>query len=67
MPRIFSDCQGVGENITLVVIDHKLKHLMPIVEKVYVLNEGRVFFAGSPEEVARSRDVQRIYIGGEIQ
>ena len=59
--------KGVRENITLVVIDHKLKHLMPIVEKVYVLNEGRVFFAGSPEEVARNRDVQKIYIGGEIQ
>ena len=57
--------KGVRENITLVVIDHKLKHLMPIVEKVYVLNEGRVFFAGSPDEVARNRDVQKdLYWGG---
>jgi branched-chain amino acid transport system ATP-binding protein len=59
--------KGLREKITLVVIDHKLKHLMPIVEKVHVLNEGRVFFTGSPEEVARNRDVQKIYIGGEIQ
>jgi len=59
--------KGVREKITLVVIDHKLKHLMPIVEKVFVLNEGRLFFEGSPEEVARNPEIQRIYIGGEIK
>jgi branched-chain amino acid transport system ATP-binding protein len=53
--------------MTLVVIDHKLKHLMPIVEKVVVLNEGRVFQEGAPDEVARNPEVQRIYIGEEIQ
>lgn len=53
--------------MTLVVIDHKLKHLMPIVERVLVLNEGRVFREGFPDEVVRNRDVQRIYIGEEIQ
>jgi branched-chain amino acid transport system ATP-binding protein len=53
--------------MTLLVIDHKLKHLMPIVEKVLVLNEGRVFREGFPDEMVRNRDVQRIYIGEEIQ
>ena len=52
--------------ITLVIIDHKLKHLMQIVERVVVLNEGRIFFEGIPEEVSKNPEVQRIYIGGEI-
>jgi len=59
--------QGIRGKITLIIIDHKLKHLMPIVEKVLVLNEGRLFFEGKPDEVSRNRDIQRIYIGGEIQ
>jgi branched-chain amino acid transport system ATP-binding protein len=59
--------RGLREKISLVVIDHKLKHLMPIVEKVFVLNEGRLFFEGTPEEVSHNPEIQRIYIGGEIK
>lgn len=58
--------KDLRKKITLVVIDHKLKHLMPVVERVLVLNEGRVFLEGLPNEVAQNRDVQRIYIGEEI-
>ena len=57
---------GIRKKITLIIIDHKLKHLMPIVERVLVLNEGRLFFEGTPEEVSCNKEVQRIYIGGEI-
>jgi len=59
--------KGLHEKATLIVIDHKLKHLMPIVEKVFVLNEGRLFFEGSPDEVSSNPEVQKIYIGGEIK
>jgi len=52
--------------ITLIIIDHKLKHLMQIVERVVVLNEGRIFFEGIPEVISKNPEVQRIYIGGEI-
>ncbi len=57
----------VRQKITLVIIDHKLKHLMPIVEEVFVLNEGHLFFKGVPEEVSKNPEIQRIYIGGEIK
>ena len=59
--------QSLQGKITLVVIDHNLKHLMPIVERVLVLNEGRIFLEGFPDEVVRNRDVQKIYIGEEIR
>lgn len=58
---------GIRKKITLVIIDHKLKHLMPIVEKVFVLNEGQLYFEGTPEEVSCNKEIQRIYIGGEIK
>jgi branched-chain amino acid transport system ATP-binding protein len=56
----------LSKSVTLVLIDHKLKHLMPLVKRVIVLEHGKVFFQGSPAEVAASPEVQRIYIGGEI-
>jgi branched-chain amino acid transport system ATP-binding protein len=58
--------QDLYEEMTIVIIDHKLKHLMPIVEKVVVLNQGQIFFEGTPTEVSANSDVQRIYIGGEV-
>jgi len=58
--------RGLRKELTAMIIDHKLKHLMPIVEKVMVLNQGRLFFEGTPEEVSANRDVQKIYIGGEV-
>jgi len=58
--------RGLHEKVTILIIDHKLKHLMPIVEKVLVLNQGRLFFEGTPEEVSSNRDVQKVYIGGEV-
>jgi branched-chain amino acid transport system ATP-binding protein len=57
--------KGLQRTATLVLIDHKLKHLMPIVENVIVLNQGRLFAEGSPSEVSSNPDVQRIYIGGD--
>ncbi len=55
------------KRVTLVIIDHKLKHLMPLVERVLVLNQGTVFFDGSPDEVVANQDVRKIYLGGDIQ
>jgi len=52
--------------VTLIVIDHKLKHLMPIVERVLVFNQGKIFFEGLPDETSKNPDVQKIYIGGEV-
>lgn len=59
--------KNIQQKTSLVIIDHKLKHLMPVVEKVFVLNEGKLFFQGTPEEVSKNSDIQRIYIGGEIK
>jgi ABC-type branched-subunit amino acid transport system ATPase component len=56
----------LSKTATLVLIDHKLKHLMPLVDDVVVLNHGQVFFRGSASAVSANPDVQRIYIGGEI-
>ncbi|HIQ30959.1 MAG TPA: ABC transporter ATP-binding protein [Aquifex aeolicus] len=51
------------EGITLVVVEHVLKALFRLTERVIVLSEGRVIFDGSPEEMARDREVIRAYLG----
>jgi ABC-type branched-subunit amino acid transport system ATPase component len=54
-----SDTHGVG----LLVVDHDLRLIMRLCERVLVLNEGRLIAQGSPEEVQASPAVAEAYLG----
>ncbi|WP_299266447.1 ABC transporter ATP-binding protein [Halorientalis sp.] len=54
------------EGITLVVVDHNMRGLMQLVDRVIVLNEGRKLADGTPEEVADDERVQSAYLAGEV-
>jgi len=56
--------RNLHENgITQVIIEHRLKDLFDLTERVVVLNLGKVLFDGSPEEVVRNEKVIRAYLG----
>lgn len=48
---------------TLVIIEHRLRELMKMVQKVFVMDQGKVIFEGVPEDVARSDLVIKAYLG----
>lgn len=52
-----------GRGVTLVIIEHKLRYLMKIVDRVVVLSYGRKIFEGKPEEAVRHKEVVEAYIG----
>ncbi|RLI86487.1 MAG: ABC transporter ATP-binding protein [Archaeoglobales archaeon] len=49
--------------ITTVVVEHRLGDLFDVVERVIVLNSGKVIFDGDPDGVLESEDVRRAYLG----
>ena len=51
--------------ITLFVVEHVLKFVMNISDKVIVLDHGVKIAEGSTEEIASNRKVIEAYIGGE--
>ncbi len=59
--RAFSE-----EGMTLVVVDHNMRGLMALVDRVIVLNEGRKIADGTPEEIADDERVQSAYLAGEV-
>ena len=55
----------VKKDFTLVIIEHKISKIMDLVERLSVMNEGRIIAEGDPEEVLRNPDVRECYWGKE--
>ncbi len=55
-----------SEEMSMVIVEHKLADLMRIVDRVIVLDFGEVLAAGSPEQVVHDPRVIKAYIGKEI-
>ncbi|MEM4329447.1 MAG: ATP-binding cassette domain-containing protein, partial [Candidatus Caldarchaeum sp.] len=56
--REFIDRRG-----SLVIIEHRLRELMKIVERVIVMDQGKVIFEGAPADVPKSEEVVKAYLG----
>ena len=51
------------KGITVVMVEHVMEVLLPLVDRAVVLNLGRVLMQGTPAEVVRNPDVIRAYLG----
>ncbi|MEM1948174.1 MAG: ABC transporter ATP-binding protein [Candidatus Caldarchaeum sp.] len=53
----------VAQGGTLVIIEHRLRELMKLVQRVLVMDQGKLIFEGAPEDVAQSDLVIKAYLG----
>jgi branched-chain amino acid transport system ATP-binding protein len=53
------------EGTTIFIIEHNMKFIMAIAERIIVLNAGEKFREGIPAAIQNDRQVQRIYLGEE--
>jgi branched-chain amino acid transport system permease protein len=56
--------KSIGRGRTMIIIDHDMDSLFELVERVTVLQEGRVLVEGTPLEIKGSKAVQEAYLGG---
>jgi len=51
--------RGIGVLIT----DHNVRETLGIVDRAYIIYDGRVLFEGTPEALVANEDVRRVYLG----
>ena len=51
------------EGVTLLVIEHNMRVIMELAEKVVFLHLGRKVAEGTPQEIARHPEVVELYLG----
>jgi len=51
--------RGVGVLIT----DHNVKETLELIDKAYIIHEGKVLMHGSPNEIIEDENVRRVYLG----
>ncbi len=52
---------------TVIMIEHRLRELFRVADRVLVLNFGRKIAEGTPKEISESDEVKKAYIGVEVE
>ncbi len=53
-------------NIGVLITDHNVRETLKITDKVYIVNEGAIFFEGKPEDAVKDEKIKKFYLGSQF-
>jgi lipopolysaccharide export system ATP-binding protein len=71
-PIAVEDIQGIvatlkNKNIGILITDHNVDETLAITDRAYLLYDGRILQAGTPEDLAADPEVRRVYLGKNFE
>lgn len=61
LQKIIFDLKATG--IGVLVTDHNVRETLSVTDRAYIINEGRIFRTGTPEQLGNDPEVKRVYLG----
>jgi lipopolysaccharide export system ATP-binding protein len=61
LQKIVFDLKASG--IGVLITDHNVRETLSVTDRAYIINEGRIFRAGTPEQLGSDPEVKRVYLG----
>jgi branched-chain amino acid transport system ATP-binding protein len=59
--RLLAEIRGLG--MTVLLVEHDMKMVMGVSDRIVCLNHGRIIASGTPAEIQRHPEVVRAYLG----
>src|SRR2546422_2347673 len=64
LQKIISDLKASG--IGILITDHNVRETLSVTDRAYIINEGRIFRSGTPEQSGNDPEVRRGDFGGRV-
>jgi lipopolysaccharide export system ATP-binding protein len=61
LQKIIFDLKASG--IGVLITDHNVRETLSVTDRAYIINEGRIFRAGTPDQLGNDPEVKRVYLG----
>jgi lipopolysaccharide export system ATP-binding protein len=61
LQEIIYDLKASG--IGVLITDHNVRETLSVTDRAYIINEGRIFRHGTPEQLGNDPEVRRVYLG----
>lgn len=52
-----------SQNIGILITDHNVRETLDICDRAYIVNDGAIFAAGTPDEIIEHEGVREVYLG----
>jgi len=61
LQKIIFDLKRSG--IGILVTDHNVRETLAVTDRAYIINDGRIFRSGTPNQLGNDPEVRRVYLG----
>lgn len=61
LQNIISGLRSSG--IGILITDHNVRETLSVTDRAYIINEGKIFRSGTPEQLGNDPEVKRVYLG----
>lgn len=53
--------------IGVLVTDHNVRETLSVTDRAYIINHGKIFRSGTPDDLSRDAEVRRVYLGDRFR
>jgi branched-chain amino acid transport system ATP-binding protein len=57
----------ISKDLTIIIVEHDMKVVMELAQKISVLHYGKVIAEGPPDEIRNNEMVLEVYLGGKVK
>ena len=70
-PIAVNDIQSIiyqlkRKQIGVLITDHNVRETLKIIDRAYIINEGKIIASGKPDEISQNEKVKKIYLGDQF-